>query len=201
LSELLSDASTGCVKSEGTKKEKGGKQGKRPPGRPSSYRKEYAAQAVKLCRLGATDKELADFFGVSVATLNTWKKEHPEFLESLKEGKDSADAQVADSLFRRATGYSHEDMKFATFEGKITDTKKFTKHHPPDTVACIFWLKNRRPDLWREKIGLEHSGPDGGPIKNEGEYRPSEEDEAVLKRIAEARAKIQEQKPESGEGA
>ncbi len=168
------------------------KQGKRKPeGRPSRYREEFAEQARKLCRLGATDKELADFFGVSVVTLDAWKKRHPEFLGSLKDGKSQADAEVADRLFKRATGYSHKDTKFATFEGKITDTKEFVKHYPPDTIACIFWLKNRRPDLWRDKVGLEHTGPGGGPIQTEGDFRPSPEDEEVIRRIADQRAKVQ----------
>ncbi|WP_343225927.1 helix-turn-helix domain-containing protein [Luteolibacter marinus] len=158
-------------------------------GRPSRYREEFAEQARKLCRLGATDKELAEFFGVDVATLNRWKQRHAEFCESLKDGKCQADAEVADRLFKRATGYSHEDTKILQNNGApvIVPT---VKHYPPDTVACIFWLKNRRPDLWRDKVGLEHSGPNGGPIPTEGDYRPSAEDEEVIRRIAETRAKI-----------
>lgn len=170
---------------------------KRSPGRPSQYRAEYANQVKKLCRLGATDKELADFFSVTVTTLNTWKIRHREFLASLKEGKSQADAEVADRLYKRACGYSHPDTKFATFEGEITDTKEFTKHYPPDTIACIFWLKNRRPDLWRDRVGLEHTGPNGGPIQTEGDFRPTPEDEEVIRRIADIRANLA--KPQEGE--
>lgn len=166
-------------------------------GRPSSFREEYSEQAKKLCRLGATDKEMADFFGVCEQTFNAWKKEFPQFLESLKEGKSQADAEVADRLFKRATGYSHPDTKFATFEGRITDSCEYIKHYAPDTIACIFWLKNRRPDLWRDKVGVEHTGKDGGPIQTEGDYRPTPEDELVLKRIAETRNNIA--KPQEGE--
>lgn len=134
-------------------------------GRPTRYRAEYAEQAVKLCRLGATDKELAEFFGVSEQTLNAWKKSHPVFLESLKEGKAAADAEVAEKLFRRATGYEHKAVKI------VADAKTGAEHqveyierYPPDTTAAIFWLKNRRPDLWRDRIDNTHSGPNGGPI-------------------------------------
>src|SRR4051794_20120194 len=79
-------------------------------GRPSSYRSEFASQAEKLCRFGATDKdatdkEMADFFGVAESTLNLWKAEKPEFSESLKSGKSSADAEVTDALFQRARGF------------------------------------------------------------------------------------------------
>ncbi|RYD49198.1 MAG: helix-turn-helix domain-containing protein [Verrucomicrobiaceae bacterium] len=170
---------------------------KRPAGRPSRYREEFAAQARKLCRLGATDKELADFFGVSLATLGTWKHQRAGFLESLKDGKAAADAEVADRLYQRALGFSHADTKILQHDGApvIVPTMK---HYPPDVVACIFWLKNRRPDIWRDRVGLEHSGPNGGPIQTEGEYRPSPEDEAILKRIAETRSRIQEEQ-EGGE--
>lgn len=124
-------------------------------GRPSAYKEEYAELAYNYCLLGATDDDLAKFFGVSEVTINAWKKDQPDFLKSLKEGKSEADANVAQSLYRKAIGYSHKDTKFATFEGKITDAKEYIKHYAPDTVACIFWLKNRQPDLWRDKQELE----------------------------------------------
>lgn len=133
-------------------------------GRPSKFSKQMCAQVTKLCRLGATDKELADFFEVSEVTINAWKTEHPEFLKSIKRGKEIADAEVADKLFHRATGYSHPDVHISNFQGAITVTP-LTKHYAPDTAAAFIWLKNRRPDLWRDRI--EHTGKDGGPI----EYR------------------------------
>lgn len=182
-------ASKRAAKKSGKRKPRAGK---KAPGRPSLYQGEFAEQAEKLCRLGATDREMADFFSVDVATINRWKKQHAGFCESLKRGKEIADAEVADKLFKRATGFVHKDTKFATFEGSITDAREYDRHYPPDTIACIFWLKNRRPDLWRDKVGLEHTGAGGGPIETKGEYRPSPEDEEVLRRIAATRAKIQE---------
>lgn len=127
-----------------------GKASAKPVGRPSRYKEEFSDQARKLCRLGATDKELAEFFGVAVSTLNLWKKNHPQFSESLKEGKALADAEVADKLFQRATGYSHPDVHISNYQGVITITP-LVKHYPPDPTSMIFWLKNRRPDLWRDK--------------------------------------------------
>lgn len=127
-------------------------------GRPSSYRSEYAEQARKLCRLGAIDKELADFFGVSEQTINAWKTAHPEFLESLKAGKELADAEVADKLFQRATGYSHPAVKLFMYQGTVI-REEYIEHYPPDTAAAIFWLKNRRSDLWRN-VALGDSGSD-----------------------------------------
>ena len=124
---------------------------KKKRGRKSEYQKEYADQALKLCLLGAIDKELAEFFSVSVQTLNKWKKDYPEFLESLKKGKNIADANVASRLYNRAIGYSCKATKFATSEGRITDSKEYIEHDPPDTTAAIFWLKNRQPEKWRDK--------------------------------------------------
>lgn len=80
---------------------------KKENGRPAKYKEEYDEQVRKLCLLGATDKELADFFNVCEATINNWKNKHPSFLESIKKGKHVADATVAEKLFHRATGYSH----------------------------------------------------------------------------------------------
>ena len=126
-------------------------------GRPTAYRVAYCKQAMKLCLLGATDKQLADFFQVSEQTLNTWKQKYPKFLESLKEGKEKADAMVANRLYMRALGYSHPEVHVSNYQGDITLTP-LTKHYPPDSTAAIFWLKNRRPDQWRDRHDVEHSG-------------------------------------------
>lgn len=119
--------------------------------RPSKYKIEYAEQAYKLCLLGATDKELADFFDVTESTLNLWKLNHKEFSESLKGGKFEADAVIASKLYHRAKGYEHPEIITATFQGEITDMKTVTKHYAPDTTAAIFWLKNRQPSKWRDR--------------------------------------------------
>lgn len=131
---------------------------KKEQGRPAKYKEECDEQARKLCLLGATDKELADFFNVCEATINNWKIKHSSFLESIKKGKEIADATVAEKLFHRATGYSHEEVKLAQSEGAFTDEKVVTKHYAPDATAAIFWLKNRQPDKWRDKRDVEHSG-------------------------------------------
>lgn len=118
--------------------------------RPTKYKAEFARLAEKYCRLGATDAELADLFEVDVRTLYRWKAEHEPFCQALKLGKDSCDNRVERSLFERATGYSHPDCHISNFQGAITVTP-IVKHYPPDSTACIFWLKNRRPEQWREK--------------------------------------------------
>ncbi len=120
-------------------------------GRKSAYKEEYNQLAENYALLGATDKEMADLFSVTERTLNQWKKDYPEFLQSLKKGKSIADANVASRLYNRAIGYACKATKFAASEGKITDSKEYTEHYPPDTTAAIFWLKNRQPEKWRDK--------------------------------------------------
>lgn len=128
--------------------------------RPTKYQEAYAEQARKLCLLGYTDAELADFFEVSEATINNWKLEHPEFLESIKKGKAVADGDVASNLYHRAMGYTaKEKREEKTAEGfKEVDAEK---HIPGDVTAMIFWLKNRQKEKWREKQDVNHTSDDG----------------------------------------
>ena len=121
-----------------------------PDGRPTKYRKEVAELAYKLALLGATDKEMANFFGVAESTIHLWKVAHPEFSESITRGKIFADTKVAESLFKRALGYSHPEEKIFHHKGKIIRVTT-TKHYPPDTQAASLWLRNRQPKLWRDQ--------------------------------------------------
>jgi hypothetical protein len=101
-------------------------------GRPSDYRAVYARQATKLTEMGATDAELADFFGVAVSTIYLWKLKHPKFSEAIRLGKEPADVRVERSLYQSA------------IDGNPT--------------SMIFWLKNRRSDRWRDWKEHEHKG-------------------------------------------
>jgi hypothetical protein len=132
----------------------------RARGRPSKYRPEFVRQAEKLCELGATDAQLAEFFEVGEATINRWKEDFPEFRETLTRAKAEADALVEKSLFQRARGYSHPAVKILTValggdRGSEVQQVPYTEHYPPDTTACIYWLKNRAPDRWRDKVDHE----------------------------------------------
>lgn len=129
------------------------------PGRPSGYDPSMNDMARKLALLGMTDEEMAKFFGVTRQTLDNWKAEEPAFFAAVQEGKEIADANVADSLYKRATG-------------EIVELEKVVKHHetgehivikyktfiPGDTGAAMNWLKNRKADKWRDKHDIELGG-------------------------------------------
>lgn len=131
--------------------------------RPTKYKPEYAKQAAQLCKLGATDAQLADFFEVTVSTVSLWKVQHKEFSEALKVAKDEADAKVEQSLFRRAMGFECDETDIRVIGGKVVQTP-MRKIYPPDTTAAIFWLKNRKPEQWRETKAVELTGANGGPV-------------------------------------
>lgn len=138
-------------------------------GRPTKYKEEYAAQAEKLCLLGATDQEIADFFEVEVRTIYRWKSEHDTFCQSIKTGKVAADERVERSLFQKATGYEQDDVKiFMPGGAEVPVYAPYRAKIAPDTTAAIFWLKNRKPDQWRDKRETEISGPNGGPVQMVG---------------------------------
>lgn len=145
-------------------------------GRPTSYKPEYAEQARKLCLLGATDDQLADFFDVSINTIANWQRVNPEFLGALKGGKEEADDRVERSLFQRAVGYTFDSVKIMSYEGAVIEAP-FREHCPPDVTAQIFWLKNRRSAEWRDKRDMEHSGPNGGPIQQVISDKPVSQEE------------------------
>lgn len=128
----------------------------RPNGRPTVYKPEYVKQAEKLCKLGATDAELADFFGVTTVTIWRWQSRYEGFCKALKAGKSSADDRVERSLFQKAVGYTYNSEKVFQHDGEIVRAD-IVEHVPPDHVACFFWLKNRKPTEWRDKQEIETS--------------------------------------------
>lgn len=141
--------------------------------RPTKFKPEFIEQAEKLCKLGATDIEVADFFKVEVRTIYRWKAENQAFCQSLKAGKAEADDRVERSLFARATGYEHDEVDIRVIEGKVVKTP-IRKIYAPDTTACIFWMKNRKPDAWRDKQEVDHSGAVSVQIVRYGQQKEPE---------------------------
>ncbi len=139
----------------------------RPVGRPTDYRPEYCQKAIDLCERGATDDEIAECFDVSTRTIFRWKAEHPEFCQAIRAGKEIADERVERSLYQMATGrYVVEQQAIKVKRGQyeeeveVVDVEKFIQ---PEATAAAFWLKNRKPEQWRDVSRQERTGPDGGP--------------------------------------
>lgn len=130
-------------------------------GRPTDYQERYPEQARKLCQLGATDAELADFFGVNITTIHRWKNVHADFCNALKAGKEAADARVERSLYQKAVGYTYDSVKIFMPAGATEPVyAPYREHVPPSDTAAIFWLKNRRSAEWRDKQDVEHTTSD-----------------------------------------
>lgn len=144
-----------------------------PVGRPTEYKPEFADQAEKLCRLGATDPEIADFFEVDRTTIWRWSQRHEEFCNALRAGKDYADERVVRSLYQRAVGYHYEGVKVFMPAGAAQPVyAAYTEHVAPDVNAASKWLNNRRPLEWRDKFEHVHN------------FDPSKMSDADLARIA-----------------
>lgn len=148
---------------------------RKPLGRPPGYKPEYATKAALLCEHGFTEKELADFLDVSTATITIWKGKYPDFLAALKTGKSASDERVERSLYNRAVGYSFESEKVFQFQGEIVRAKT-VEHVAPDTTACIFWLKNRRRNEWRDVHKHEH-----GQVGDFDRMRPEQLRDFILR--------------------
>ena len=113
-------------------------------------------------RDGLTDEQIAHNIGITRTTLYDWKNKYPDISYALKRGKEVIDRQVENALLKRALGYEYEEVKqIIEKDEKGHDRErieKTVKYVAPDVTAQIFWLKNRRPDVWRDKRDFELSG-------------------------------------------
>jgi len=136
--------------------------------------------------LGATDRDLAGFFGVNETTINRWKKAHAEFCLSIREGKESADLNVVASLYDRAVGFNVVKTHFSTYQGDVTAIE-YLEQIPPDVKAQSFWLRNRQGDNWKEVTA--HTDGDGGAfsIIISSELHPDDQARLDAKATAENR--------------
>lgn len=105
-------------------------------------------------RDGLTEQQIATNMGICWDTLHVWKQRFPEILRALKKGKEVVDIQVENALLKRAMGYTSVEIIRERVGSELVVVKEITKEVPPDTTAQIFWLKNRRPDAWRDKRDL-----------------------------------------------
>lgn len=121
-------------------------------------------------RNGLTDEQLANNIGINVATLYTWKKKYGEINDALKRGKEVVDIEVENSLLKAAKGYFVDEEKtyISEVNGVVTKRKEITKKYiAPNTTAQIFWLKNRKPIEWRDKVFSENYNVDKVIIEGE----------------------------------
>ncbi len=126
-------------------------------GHPPTYRLEFAKIAKAMCKLGATDYELAEEFGVKTSTIWRWRSKHKEFRSALLEGKEAFDDRAERSLAQKAIGYTYNSEKVFQFEGRVVRAST-VEHVPPDVGALKMWLGNRRPDKWKEKQEVNLTG-------------------------------------------
>lgn len=151
-----------------SKKQKGEVEIIEARGRPTKFTEALEAKILELARKGKTGTQIAKIIGVHERTLRVWYHTKDGFLPALKEARDIADELVEAALFSRAVGYTREIKKETVYYGKVIAWTE-TMHVPPDTLAAIFWLKNRQPEQWREKS----SGGDKPP-------GPQDPDEIVV---------------------
>lgn len=109
-------------------------------------------------RDGLTDEQIMEKLGISKPTFYEYVKKYPNFSNSLKKGKEVVDREVENALLKRALGYNYVEETTEELPNGTTKSKTVIKHIPGDTTAQIFWLKNRKPDVWRDKTAIEHSG-------------------------------------------
>ena len=119
-------------------------------GRPSKLKTIDVEQLKKLVIKGFTNFEIANFFRINMRTFQRYLAADEKFSHTLKGWKEGADARVERSLYERANGYSHESEEVFCAFGKVTRVS-IVKHYPPDPLSCIFWLKNRKPNEYRDK--------------------------------------------------
>lgn len=130
---------------------------------PSKYNPAYHDDwAWSLAIKGATNDEIAEAFGITVRTFIRWKQQFPSLDEAVTQGKDIADAKVEKSLYQRAIGYTVTDtekiVEHDPKDGSVRPirVKNTEKHIVPDTMACMYWLNNRKRTHWsqRQEVAL-----------------------------------------------
>ena len=130
-------------------------------GRPPKDFEKNKDLILRLAARGFDNAEMSKIVGVTPQTLDNWQNKYPDFFDTLKIQKAMSDEKVERSLYERACGYSHPETKaqwVGDENGGRWETLDMIKHYPPDPTSMIFWLKNRQPDRWRDRVETEHSG-------------------------------------------
>ncbi len=145
--------------------------------RPDKYLTHVEPRLLEIeawARDGTIDSDISKKLGVAYSTFKTYRHKYPALVAALKRGKDVVDIEVENTLYKRAMGYEYDEvtkervLNPKTGKYDLCVTKIVRKQVVPDVTAQIFWLKNRRPDNWRDIKAQEITGKDGGPVQVEG---------------------------------
>ena len=124
-------------------------------GNTTKWSRDLIRLVYQLCLLGHTDEEVAKVMEVSIHTINQWKRTHPEFLEAMREGKEIADAQVVHALYKKATGFTVDEIHVCMYRGEVIQTV-IPKYYPPESWAANKWLNVRQRTKWADVQRVEN---------------------------------------------
>ena len=146
------------------------KKAKNKGGRPTKYSANYVPKlAVLMAGKSMIDKDMAEYLGIAESTFHKWKTDHPEFAEALRKGKEDPDDAMEAALYKSGIGYTFDevtqdrknvqDPKFPDDPTKTVEvvvrTHLVRRHYPGAVAAQFIWLKNRRPNKWRDRHEIE----------------------------------------------
>lgn len=133
-------------------------------GRKSKYQTHVEPKLLLIeawARDGMIQEDISKKLGVAMSSFSEYKNKFPELSEALKRGQEVVDVEVENALFKRALGYRYDevtkeaarelDEETGEYKTVMVETKRVTKEVQPDVTAQIFWLKNRKPETWRDK--------------------------------------------------
>jgi transcriptional regulator with XRE-family HTH domain len=126
------------------------------------FKREHVELARRLTQMGSGISQIAEAFGVTETTVYEWMQRHPEFANAITATRHIADEKVAAALYSKAVGFKREAVKAMQHNGNVV-LAKYEEQLPPDTAAAFIWLKNRQPELWKDRH--EITGADGKPIE------------------------------------
>lgn len=141
-------------------------------------------------RDGLTDKQIAENMGIGVSTLYKWKNDHRVIREALKKGKEVADYEVENAMFKAATGFYQEE-EVVTNKGEVVTVRKY---FPPNPTLNIFWSKNRNPQKWRDNKDIRADVSHSGQVTKRHEYditHKIEQYEDVYRQLAQRNSVLQ----------
>jgi DNA-binding XRE family transcriptional regulator len=128
----------------------------RPAHRPTKWREDNFTICASMARLGMTRWEIARALGIRRETLWDWERKNPEFSNVLKAASAAADERVEASIYERAVGYSYHMEKLFSWRGEVVRAET-VEHVPPDPQLAMFWLKNRAPERWKDRMEIQHA--------------------------------------------